>query len=143
MLACRRLLSGETIGLLRGARTKGNDLKTILIVDDDADLREALTELLQSKGYRVASADDGAKALESLRKSGAPGLILLDLMMPVMDGYEFIAQRNSDPALAGIPVVVISAGRHPQGSVVPGADEILYKPFEADHLIRIVERFCG
>lgn len=119
------------------------DLKTILIVEDDADVRDALADLLQSRGYRVSSADDGAKALRWLRESDAPGLILLDLMMPVMDGHEFIAQRNADPVLAGIPVVVISAGRHPRGSVVPGAAEILYKPFQPDHLIRIVERFCS
>jgi len=118
-------------------------LKTILIVDDDADLRDALTDLLESRGYRISSADDGAKALRWLRESDAPSLILLDLMMPVMDGHEFIAQRNADPVLAGIPVVVISAGRHPRGSVVPGSAGVLYKPFEPDQLIRIVERFCG
>jgi two-component system, chemotaxis family, chemotaxis protein CheY len=121
---------------------KGNDLKTILIVEDDPDLQEALADLLQSRGYTVSSANDGAKALQRLRESEAPGLILLDLMMPVMDGHEFLAHRNADPVLAGIPVVVISAGRHPQGSVATGAAEVLYKPFESDDLIRIVRRYC-
>jgi CheY-like chemotaxis protein len=118
-------------------------LKTILVVDDDPDLQEALADLLQSRGYRVSSADDGAKALQWLGQSEAPCLILLDLMMPVMDGHEFLARRNAHPVLADIPVVVISAGHHPRGSVVPGAAEVLYKPFEADHLMRIVQRYCG
>lgn len=118
-------------------------MNTILLVDDDPNFREALADLLQSRGYRVSFAGDGAKALQWLGESDAPCLILLDLMMPVMDGHEFLAQRNADPVLAGIPVVVISAGRHPRGSVVPGADDVLYKPFESDHLIGIVQRFCG
>jgi CheY-like chemotaxis protein len=127
----------------RGTKLKGSDLKTILVVDDDRELQDAIADLLQSRGYRVSFADDGAKALQWLRESDAPSLILLDLMMPVMDGHEFLAQRNADPVLAAIPVVVISAGRHPRGSVVPGAADVLYKPFESDHLIRIVQRFCG
>ena len=118
-------------------------MKTILVVDDDPNLQEALADLLQIRGYRVWSGPDGAKALQWLRESDAPCLILLDLMMPVMDGHEFLARRNADPVLADIPVVVISAGRHRQGSEVPGAAEVLYKPFEPDHLMRIVQRFCG
>jgi CheY-like chemotaxis protein len=117
-------------------------LKKILIVDDDLDLQEALADLLQSRGYRVSAAEDGAKALQRLRDSDPPSLILLDLMMPMMDGHEFLAHRNADPVLSGIPVVVISAGRHPQGSVAPGAADILYKPFGADELIRVVQRYC-
>jgi CheY-like chemotaxis protein len=117
-------------------------VKTILVVDDDADLQEAMADLLESRGYRVFSADDGTKALQWLRESEAPCLILLDLMMPVMDGHEFLARRNADLALAAIPLVVITAGLHPRGSVVPGAADVLYKPFEADALIRIVQRYC-
>ena len=70
-------------------------MKTILIVDDDPDLQEALADLLQTTGYRVSSADDGAKALQRLRESDAPCLILVDLMMPVMDGHEFQIGRAS------------------------------------------------
>jgi CheY-like chemotaxis protein len=117
-------------------------LKKILIVDDDRDLQEALADFLQSRGYTVSSADDGAKALQQLRNSDPPSLILLDLMMPVMDGHEFLAHRNADPVLADIPVVVISAGRHPRGSVAPGAADMLHKPFEADELIKVVQRYC-
>jgi CheY-like chemotaxis protein len=117
-------------------------LKKILIVDDDLDLQEALADLLQSRGYIVSSADDGAKALQRLRDSDPPCLILLDLMMPVMDGHEFLAHRNADPVLAAIPVVVISAGCHSRGSVAPGVADILYKPFEADDLVTVVQRYC-
>ena len=118
-------------------------MKTILVVDDDPDVREALADLLHSRGYRVSSAADGAKALQWLRESDAVCLILLDLMMPVMDGHEFLEHRNADPALAGIPVVVITAGRHPQGSLAPGASDVVHKPFESDQLIGIVRRYCG
>jgi CheY-like chemotaxis protein len=117
-------------------------LKTILVVDDDPNLQEVLADLLQIKGYRVWSAPDGAKALQWLRESDAPCLILLDLMMPMMDGHEFLAQCDADPLLARIPVVVISAGLHPKGSVVPGAVDLLYQPFDADDLMRIVQRYC-
>jgi len=122
---------------------KGNDLKSILVVDDDPDFQDALATLLQSRGYVVSSADNGAQALQRLRESDPPCLILLDLMMPVMDGHEFLAHRNADPQLADVPVVVLTAGRHPQGSVVPSAADVLYKPFESDHLIRIVQHYCG
>jgi two-component system, chemotaxis family, chemotaxis protein CheY len=118
-------------------------VKWILIVDDDLDLQDALANLLQSRGYVVSSVDNGAKALQRLREADPPGLILLDLMMPVMDGHEFLTRRNADPVLADVPVVVLTAGRHPQGSVGPGAAGVLYKPFESDDLIGIVQRYCG
>ena len=117
-------------------------MKTILVVDDDPNLQEALSDLLQSKGYHVRSADNGSVALELLRKSDAPCLILLDLMMPVMDGHEFLSRVSADSALANIPVVVVTAGRHPQGSRVPGAAQVLYKPFEPDRLMKVVQQFC-
>jgi CheY-like chemotaxis protein len=119
-----------------------SDLGTILVVDDDPNLQEALSDLLQSKGYDVRSADNGVSALALLRESDAPCLILLDLMMPVMDGHELLARLSADSALAKIPVVVVTAGRHPQGSRVPGAADVLYKPFEPDRLIKIVQQFC-
>ena len=122
---------------------KGNDLKSILVVDDDPDFQDALATLLQSRGYVVSSADNGAQALQRLRESDPPCLILLDLMMPVMDGHEFLAHRNADPLLAEVPVVVLTAGRHPRGSVVPSTADVLYKPFESDRLIRIVQHYCG
>lgn len=118
-------------------------MKRILVVDDDPNLQEALTDLLESKGYQVTSADNGVSALQLLRQSDAPCLILLDLMMPVMDGHEFLAQVSADDVLAKIPVVVVTAGRHPQGSVLPGAADVLYKPFEPERLMKVVQQFCA
>src|ERR1700679_2088809 len=84
--------------------------KTILIVEDDQGIRETLVEILDSEGYIVLSASNGLEALQVLRSTAVkPDLILLDLMMPVMDGLSFKAQSSQDPSLAKIPVVIMSA----------------------------------
>lgn len=83
--------------------------KTVLVVDDDLDTRDALGARLARAGYGVATAGDGAQALEYLKRAARPSLILLDLAMPVMDGWQFLAERERDPELRAIPVVVISA----------------------------------
>src|ERR1043165_8287365 len=81
----------------------------ILIVEDDADLRDSLAEILTEAGYCVDCAINGLQALRHLQAVAAPQLILMDLWMPVMDGWVFRALLKQDPALAQIPVVVISA----------------------------------
>lgn len=81
----------------------------ILIVEDNQDARDTLTELLRLYGYEVGSASNGQEALDYLRNGPLPAVILLDLTMPVMTGLQFLAERSLDPALATIPVVVISA----------------------------------
>src|SRR5688500_17713436 len=84
----------------------------VLVVEDDEGIREALCDLLATEGFDVTSAVHGADALEKLRGNGEkPNVILLDLMMPVMDGWAFRAEQRRDPALAAIPVVVITASR--------------------------------
>ncbi len=83
--------------------------KTVLVVDDDLDTRDALGERLASAGYEIAKAADGAQALAYLKRAAPPALILLDLAMPVMDGWQFLAERERDADLRAIPVVVISA----------------------------------
>ena len=106
----------------------------VLIVDDERDIRDAIAELLSEEGYEVHGASDGAEALTKARDFH-PGLVLLDLMMPGMDGWEFRDRQRVDPELAGIPVVVLSAlGR------VPGVDAAAYlqKPFELDDLLTAV-----
>jgi CheY-like chemotaxis protein len=80
----------------------------ILIVEDEPDLREGLAMLFADEGYRVSTAGDGAAALARLRQGPRPSLVLLDLMMPVMDGWQFRAHQLADPALARIPVIVLS-----------------------------------
>jgi CheY-like chemotaxis protein len=117
------------------------DQRTILVVDDDSAIRDSLSELLQDEGYLVARAQNGQQALEFLRANGAPCLILLDLMMPVMDGFEFIDQQRGDPALAGIPVVVITAaGDHRSRGVQ--ARQVLPKPIRAETLMTTVRLYC-
>lgn len=81
----------------------------IMIVDDDLDVREALCEVLDDDGYQVSSALNGADALEQLARGLDPDLIVLDLNMPILDGYGFLEKRATDPVLARIPVIVVSA----------------------------------
>src|SRR5262245_24697691 len=81
----------------------------ILIVEDDADLRDMMAQLLTLEGFKTETVANGRDALEYLQKGDPPDLILLDLMMPVMDGWEFRRRQREDPALANVPVVVLSA----------------------------------
>ena len=114
---------------------------TILVVDDDADIRDALSSLLEELGYETWCAANGKEALERLRRPGgtAPGLILLDLMMPVMDGFQFIREQRKDPLLSAIPVVVVTAGSE---NSVQGVLEVLKKPVRAERLLASVEQHC-
>jgi CheY-like chemotaxis protein len=115
----------------------------ILVIDDDADVCQALADILQSEGYSVSSAPDGMEALRYLRSHGAPNLILLDLMMPVMNGWQFLTEQSRDPALANIPVVVLSAvSRDPNGLVSIDHLAFLKKPVHLEHLLAAVERYC-
>ncbi len=116
----------------------------ILLVDDDLNIRTVITEILEDEGYRVASAANGQEALHYLQQQAdAPCLILLDLMMPVMNGWDFRRAQQQDPQLAGIPVVVISADNSIQYKAANlAADDYLAKPIDIDHLILTVSRFC-
>jgi CheY-like chemotaxis protein len=117
---------------------------TILIVDDDAVLCQFLTELLRDAGYAVVTAANGLEALKELRQANPqPCLILLDVMMPVMDGWTFREQQLQDPQLAAIPVVYISAiAHHRVQAAVTGAHHLL-KPFVIQDLLQMVARFCA
>src|SRR5439155_12456386 len=86
--------------------------RCVLVVEDDTDGRETLAELLEAEGYPVARAANGRQALDYLQRAGPPGLILLDLLMPVMDGYQFRQRQRQDPVLASIPIAVVSVVRH-------------------------------
>jgi CheY-like chemotaxis protein len=117
----------------------------ILVVEDERGQREALAEVLSRLGYEVQCAANGSEALELMRHSESlPGLILLDLMMPVMDGWEFRARQRRDRALADVPVVVLSAlDDTAQKAVQNGAAAFASKPLHWQALLHIVERFCG
>jgi len=114
---------------------------TVLVVEDDFDLRDALVPILEYEGHRVVSAANGKEALERLQTMPPPSLILLDLMMPVMNGEEFRAEQLRDPTLASIPVVVVSA--HPGAEERArriGAAGCVKKPFEIEDLLEQVRR---
>jgi CheY-like chemotaxis protein len=112
----------------------------ILVVDDDPDIRLTLSEVLENAGYCVASAANGEEALQFLRSSGVPCLILLDLMMPRMDGYQFRAEQRKDPALATIPVVILTAGASQPDELEAVA--VFRKPFNVDRLVAVVGQHC-
>lgn len=115
----------------------------ILIVEDDSDLREALTQVLRDEGYDVLGAAHGAEALDSLRGGRRPCLILLDLAMPVMNGWQFRDVQRHDPEISGIPVIVLSAGQDlPAQMPVLGLQEFIRKPIRLEFLLDSVARFC-
>ena len=114
---------------------------SVLIVEDDEDFRALMREALEMEGFRVREAHDGQEALAVLRASeGSRCLVLLDLMMPGMTGWEFVAAVRSDLRLRGTPIVVTT--------VVPedapwAVGEILQKPFDLETLVHVVERYCS
>ncbi len=124
--------------------TNGTD-KTILVVDDEARVRNALAQLLEDEGYQVAVVRNGKEAVEYLEQhTNPPCLILLDMMMPEMTGVQFRTHQQSTPALASIPVVAMSANLYlAQAAEVLGVTEYVQKPFDIPELLSIVTRHCG
>ena len=119
--------------------------KRILVVEDDRDLRDALAEILQDEGYCVSSAGHGEEALEVLRCERLDvALILLDLTMPVMNGWQFRDEQRKDPDLSKIPVVVLSAGdRLPEQMAPLGIRDFVRKPIELTLLLQMIGRYCA
>ena len=118
---------------------------TILIVDDDVGIRRLLTVFLEHKGYSTVGAANGLEALSHLRdRHPLPQLILVDLMMPVMDGAQFRHAQQQDARLAAIPVALMSAAEDVQGQAPTlTADAYLSKPVDFDALLKLVEQYCG
>jgi len=115
---------------------------TILIVEDDFDVRESLSEALRDEGYAIECAVDGEQALEYLRNGGRPGLILLDLMMPRMSGSEFRMVQKVDPQLQHLPVVLLSAdGAMEEKAKALETDGALRKPIDLEQLLKVIESF--
>jgi CheY-like chemotaxis protein len=115
--------------------------RSILVVEDDRDIRQALCSVLRDEGYEVSSASDGSEAISQLHAGGRPGVILLDLMMPVMGGADFRKAQLGDPRLKDIPVVVLTADvavRETARSL--GAAAAFAKPFELRDLLHAIER---
>ncbi len=123
--------------------TDHSEHPTIVVVDDDTDLRETLGELLVEEGYDARLFENGRAALDFLRhEPDDPQLILLDLMMPEMNGWQFREEQLKDDRLRAIPVVVMTASRGLEGDPL-SAREVLYKPIGLGELISAVERHAA
>jgi CheY-like chemotaxis protein len=118
---------------------------TILVVEDDESIREYVKELLELEGFTVTAASNGEEGLRALRRSEPlPSLILLDVMMPVKDGFQFREEIAEDPVLGAIPVVIMTADGHIDLKRQKiGAKEAVRKPFNIDQFIEVVKRNCG
>ncbi len=108
--------------------------KTVLVVDDDPDVRSMVSWVLADEGYSVVEAGNGRDALQAVRRA-APDTILLDLQMPVMDGWAFVRECRSDRRCDGVPIVVMSAGQRASEAARLGASDFLAKPFDLDVLL--------
>ena len=119
--------------------------QTVLIVDDDRAILSGLSELLEGEGYAVATATDGLEALAQLRAGLRPCVILLDLMMPVMDGWDFRYEQLKDPDLKDLPIVVVTAAGFSEAliKVQFGDIEVVAKPPPAPGLLEAIRRSCG
>jgi CheY-like chemotaxis protein len=115
-----------------------------LIVEDDADLREMMAQLLSLEGFRTATVANGREAIEYLHGANGekPDVILLDLMMPVMDGWEFRRLQQADPAVKDVPVIVLSALDATRAAGV-NAQAFLKKPLDFDRLLQLVREYCA
>lgn len=115
---------------------------TILLIEDDDSIREITQELLESEGYGVATAANGKAALELLQSMPTlPCLILLDLMMPVMDGWQFMEKKRIDPKLNAIPVVAFSALEE-RKITAARTDDVIRKPINPDVMIKVIKKYC-
>ena len=127
-----------------GADPTASPLAPILVVEDNADVREAQAIILESVGYRTVEAENGDHALRVLHAAAErPCLILLDLMMPVMDGIEFRRAQLADPTLADIPVVIVSAFDRAAEAADLHVSGYVPKPVDYDRLLATVEQHCG
>ncbi len=111
----------------------------ILVIEDDPGIRETLSDFLRSEGFSVDLARDGAEGLERVA-ARRPDLILVDLLMPGMNGQQFLARLRAEAATRSLPVVLMTGGR-PVGETAAAADVVLEKPFELDELLATVRRF--
>ena len=124
-----------------GDRTSSATCSPVLIVEDDEDLRDMMAQFLLVEGFRPETVSNGQEALDYLRKGPTPSVILLDMMMPIMDGWEFRREQQRDPRVANVPVIVLSAlDRTRVGDI--GEAAFMKKPLDFDRLLELVRRYC-
>ena len=120
-----------------------SDAKNLVCIEDDLELVEILKIILKSRGYKITGATGGPAGLETLR-SVKPDLVLLDLMMPGMDGWEVHRQMKADPDLCHIPVIIVTADGQPstkvRGLEIAKVDDYVVKPFYVQELVERIEK---
>lgn len=121
-------------------REEDSCCKSVLVVEDDEDIRNVIVDLLESEGYHTESASNGQEALDVLHEISKPCLVLLDMMMPIMDGRGFLDRVMKDSFLAPIPVVVVSAVADKTNT--QGAVGFIRKPVDIDVILQLVDKFC-
>lgn len=125
--------------------SRGRDEKprgVVAIVEDDAEFRTMLRELLEEEHYRVIAVGNGAEALDTLRGDSLPDVILLDVSMPVMDGFDFLLHRNADPKLSAVPVVLVTNAK-PHERPTVGVSDVVRKPIDIDEILFAIKRYCA
>jgi CheY-like chemotaxis protein len=131
------------MGLESRKMTQESPAPPILVVEDDREQRETLCAMLDLEGFEHAEAANGREALDYLEKSRAPCLVLLDLEMPVMSGWDFRAMQLADERLSRIPVVVFTANDEGLSRRFPGAAGFLWKPLRFEKLVAVLEGVCS
>lgn len=115
---------------------------TIFIVEDDVDTREMLGRFLELEGYHVETAANGRQALDRLAEGVQPSVILLDLMMPIMDGWQFRREQARLESVADVPVIVVSAVARDRLAEID-ADAVIPKPVDLDELLKQITVHCS
>ena len=122
-----------------GSRVDAIQARAILLVEDDHDIRQAVALVLRGEGYRVYEAENGQAGLDLLARIPRPCVILLDMMMPVLDGYGFLRLLETHEALVSIPVIVVSAATQAADTT----KTFLRKPFDLEALVTVIKKHCG
>ena len=125
------------------SQTKEIEIKTVLVVDDDEDLLDAVRMVVEEEGYRVLTARNGEEAFEVLGSGEKPCLILLDMRMPGMDGQEFRRRQLADDRIAGIPVVGFTGMSNGDDALLLKLSSYLRKPVHLHQLLETVEHYCS
>ena len=111
-------------------------LGRVLVVDDDEEIRGTIGAVLQAEGFEVVEARNGLHALQQLLRPPLPDVILLDMTMPVMTGFEFLSMQQEDPRIRAIPVIAVTV--HAKVAEIHGVRRLVRKPFDLDELLEVI-----